>query len=418
MSVAICFEHVSKRYRIGAGRKNLRETISAFPGRLLGRDNRAAEIENYIWAVKDVSIKAEQGKVLGIIGPNGAGKTTMLKLISKVTKPTSGQIQSTGRVSALIELGAGFHPDLTGRENVYLNGVILGLSKRQIDERFDSIMQFAELERFIDTPVKRYSSGMYARLGFAVAAHVDPDILLVDEVLAVGDEAFQLKCHEFIHSLVRSGRTSIFVSHNLYAIEQLCDRVVWLDHGKIIQDGAPSYVLKAYMDETDRRLSRLKQDTTSFKDNKLHIRQLRVTDVNGIQKEAFSAGEDLLVSLDFESNSHMERPFFCIWISDAQSHQPLIAANMLLDNFIAPAIDGRGTLICHFKEVPLMPRAYNVWVEVYGKDRAQILYKWRILGGFRILDQNVLSNELVETRGQVRFTRAHAPVKVFYEWRF
>jgi len=413
---AIRFENVSKRYRIGAGRESLREAIYALPGRLIRRDGRGPNSGQSIWAMNDVSLEIERGTAFGVVGHNGAGKTTLLKLISKVARPTSGQIESNGRISALIELGAGFHPDLTGRENIFLNGVILGLSRKEIRERFESIVQFAELEKYMDTPVKRYSSGMYARLGFAVAAHVDPDILLVDEVLSVGDEAFQLKCYDYIQGLVGDGRTSIFVSHNLKAIEQLCDRVIWVDQGKIIQDGTPNRVLRAYMDDTDRRRTVSAQANATPNGGALRIRELRVLDANGVEKDAFATGEDIIVSLDFEAERRLERPHFCIWISDAHSHLPLISANMLVDDFIVPAIDGSGSLTCRFKQVPLRARAYSVWVEVYGKDRVRILYMWRVLGGFRILSNSDGTNDSEESRGRIFFERAHAPVEVQYEW--
>ena len=355
-------------------------------------------------------------KLWELIGSNGAGKTTILKILSKIIQPTSGTFKINGRVSALIELGAGFHPDLTGRENIYLNGTILGLNRKEIERQYDSIVAFAELEEFINTPVKRYSSGMYARLGFAIAAHVDPEVLLVDEVLAVGDEAFQLKCRNLIRSFVKSGRTTIFVSHNLYTIEQLCDRVIWLDHGQIIQNGDPSKVLQAYMDEIDRRLSLTSQNNRNITGDELIIHDLRIMNVNGNDKDSFVTGEDILISIDCETKDKIERPYFCIWISEAHSRTPIFAANMILDDFRVPEINGIFKISCCFKTIPLMPRAYNVWLEVYGKDRSQLLYKWRVLGGFKILDNVDESMDSGEMRGRVRFSREHAFVKVPYEW--
>ena len=204
--------------------------------------------DSEIWALKDVSFEVEEGEALGIIGPNGAGKSTILKLLAEITEPTCGQVETSGRVSALIEVGAGFHPDLTGRENVYLNGSILGLSKREIDAKFDSIVGFAELDRFIDTPVKRYSSGMYMRLGFAVAAHLDPRVLLVDEVLAVGDSAFQRKCLDHMRSLVSSSRTVLLVSHNLALVSDLCPRAVVMSQGEVRFDGDTKSAVQLYFE--------------------------------------------------------------------------------------------------------------------------------------------------------------------------
>ncbi len=210
------------------------------------RGNR--DPSQYHWAVKDVSFSLEPGEALGIIGPNGAGKTTILKLLSRVTYPTQGEIKIHGRLSALIELGAGFHPDLTGRENIYLNGTILGMKRAEIRRRFDQIVEFAGIGHYLDTPVKRYSSGMYARLGFAIAAHMDPDVLLVDEVLAVGDYAFQQKCHAHMDRLRSQGTTLIFVSHNMEAVRRVCDKVLVMYRGEKIFEGSAAEGIIAYSD--------------------------------------------------------------------------------------------------------------------------------------------------------------------------
>ncbi len=235
MQPSIKLENVSKKYRIGKAPLNIRSLISF-----------RKTIANYHWAVKDINFSLNPGESLGIIGPNGAGKTTILKLLSKVTFPSSGSIQMKGRFSALIELGAGFHPDLTGRENVFLNGTILGMRKSDIEKRFDQIVDFAGIEKFIDTPVKRYSSGMYARLGFSVAAHVDPEILLVDEVLAVGDMAFQKKCYDRMVDLIKNGTTLIFVSHNMRAIQKVCNRSMVLYRGQTAYEGPASDATAEY----------------------------------------------------------------------------------------------------------------------------------------------------------------------------
>jgi lipopolysaccharide transport system ATP-binding protein len=240
MTVAIKLEDVSKRYRIGRWLPTLRGTIGKLWGTLAN--------EEYHWAVKGVNFELQPGESLGIIGPNGAGKTTILKLLSRVTQPTSGTIQVNGRFSALIELGAGFHPDLTGRENVFLNGTILGMRNAEIKERFDQIVEFAGIGHYLDTPVKRYSSGMYARLGFAIAAHVDPEVLLVDEVLAVGDYAFQQKCYARMDELRMKGTSLIFVSHNLEAVRQVCERGLVMYQGKPIFEGTSAEAIVAYSD--------------------------------------------------------------------------------------------------------------------------------------------------------------------------
>ena len=238
---------VSKKFRKGEIHDSLRDLIPAMFGRFLKGKGINSLDANEFWALKDISFQVNKGEALGIIGSNGAGKSTMLKLISRIMKPTTGEIKVNGTLSALIEVGAGFHGDLTGRENIFLNGTILGMKKENIMRKFDEIVEFSGLADFIDTPVKRYSSGMYARLGFSVAAHVDPEILIVDEVLSVGDYTFQNKCIEKMRSVFNSGATLLFVSHNLKAVANLCHRCILLDHGRIIKDGPSADVVRYYM---------------------------------------------------------------------------------------------------------------------------------------------------------------------------
>ncbi len=245
--VALEMDHVSKKFRKGEIHDSLRDLIPAFSRKVLKGFARDALKKNEFWALKDISFQVAKGKALGIIGVNGAGKSTILKVLSRVMNPTEGRIVSHGVVSALIEVGAGFHSDLTGRENIFLNGTILGMKKDQIRKKFDEIVEFSGLGDFIDTPVKRYSSGMYARLGFSVAVHVDPDILIVDEVLSVGDHVFQKKCAEKMKSVVKDGVTIVFVSHNLRAIVEMCDQCILLDHGSIAAHGPAPEVVNAHL---------------------------------------------------------------------------------------------------------------------------------------------------------------------------
>lgn len=258
-NTAIQAEGLGKRYRIGQlqSYKTLRDTLTdavAAPFRAArsiagGRGLRRSgqEPSNSIWAVKDVSFEINHGEVVGIIGRNGAGKSTLLKLLSRITEPTTGSATIHGRVGCLLEVGTGFHPELTGRENTYLNGAILGMKKAEIDRNFDEIVAFAEVEKFIDTPVKHYSSGMYLRLAFAVAAHLEPEILIVDEVLAVGDARFQKKCLNKMQDVGKQGRTVLFVSHNMPAITRLCQRTILLDEGTVLKDGPSAQVVSAYL---------------------------------------------------------------------------------------------------------------------------------------------------------------------------
>jgi len=270
----IKIQNLSKRYRIGErqGYKTLREAITnvtkvpflhirkamgKVPGvKRSGTDfmpsdpsSRLSSQAEYIWALKDVSFEVKRGEVIGIIGRNGAGKTTLLKILSKITEPTEGRVELRGRVGSLLEVGTGFHPELTGHENIYLYGAILGMDRYEVTRKFDKIVAFAELEKFINTPVKRYSSGMYMRLAFAVAAHLEPEILLVDEVLAVGDAAFQKKCLGKMGDVSKEGRTVLFVSHNMSAVESLCEQAIWLDNGQIVVAGSVMRTISSYLRE-------------------------------------------------------------------------------------------------------------------------------------------------------------------------
>ena len=244
---AIRFEHVSKRFALGERFDSLRDLLPALARRALGRPRAKAAASRDFWALKDVSLQVRKGEALGIVGHNGAGKSTMLKHLAGIMVPTTGRIDVDGRLSALIEVGAGFHQDLTGRENVFLNGVILGMTRAEVARKFDEIVDFSGLEAFIDTPVKRYSSGMYARLGFSVAAHLDPDILVIDEVLSVGDFLFQRKSLEKMRSIATGGATVLFVSHNLKAVSDLCPRTVLMEAGAIVADGSTSEVIQTYL---------------------------------------------------------------------------------------------------------------------------------------------------------------------------
>jgi len=248
MPLAIEVQDLSKRYRIGelrAAYGTLRESLNRGARRLVGGDLHRHHEE--IWALRDVSFDVAEGEVLGMIGRNGAGKSTLLKVLTRITTPTTGRAEIRGRVGSLLEVGTGFHPELTGRENIYLNGSILGMKRREIQSKLGDIIEFSGVEKFIDTPVKRYSSGMYVRLAFSVAAHLEPEIMLVDEVLAVGDAEFQRRCLGRMEDMSRAGRTVLFVSHNMQAVSQLCDRAIWLESGRTMRDGPSSEVVARYL---------------------------------------------------------------------------------------------------------------------------------------------------------------------------
>jgi lipopolysaccharide transport system ATP-binding protein len=308
-------EHLRKRYRIGqvepyrALRDVLTDVFTA-PLRLVKGRGRKGVRREYTWALDDISFELRRGEVLGLIGANGAGKSTLLKLLSRITEPTGGRILIQGRVGSLLEVGTGFHPELTGRENIYLNGTILGMRKAEIDRRFDEIIEFSGVSKFLDTPVKRYSSGMQVRLAFAVAAHLDPEILLVDEVLAVGDVEFQQKCLGKMRDVTREGRTVVFVSHNLAAVRSLCTRVLVLDQGRLVFDGDPDAAIERYVgasreaaaavvegEELALRLaeSRLYGDEPYFR-----CRRISVLDEQGVPARSFRSDEEITVAVDYE----------------------------------------------------------------------------------------------------------------------
>ena len=255
MPAIISVEKISKLYQIGAVQTqggSLRESLAdLMRGRtkIFGRNGHLRRED--LWALRDVSFTIEQGEIVGVLGSNGAGKSTLLKILSRITAPTSGRIELYGRVGSLLEVGTGFHPELTGRENIYLNGAILGMKQEEINRKLDEIIAFSEIERFIDTPVKYYSTGMYMRLAFAIAAHLEPEILIVDEVLAVGDAAFQKKCLGKMDEVTKEGRTIIFVSHNMIAVQSLCKRALWLRQGQLIADGAAKDVIAKYLVSQD-----------------------------------------------------------------------------------------------------------------------------------------------------------------------
>jgi lipopolysaccharide transport system ATP-binding protein len=299
---AVVFEGVSKRYRLGVS-GTLRDAMSGLLGRNDGDDRRV------LWALQGVSFRVDPGQALALIGPNGAGKTTTLKLLSNITRPTSGRITVEGRLSSLIELGAGFHPELTGRENIFLNGAILGLKHNEVKRKFDEIVAFSELERFIDTPVKRYSSGMYVRLGFAVAAYIEPDVLVVDEVLAVGDSAFRQKCMARMETLRQNGTTLIFVSHNMYQVRRLCDQALLLIHGTPIFLGDTHGAISVYEESIQ---SNQKQQPREFPtedtQSDLIITEISLSDVDGKPLEKLHHNQSLRVQAKYRAREPVVEP--------------------------------------------------------------------------------------------------------------
>ena len=307
---AISIENLSKRYTIGHQRANgdgMRHAIESAMRAPLAwlRSSRQKKLRQVdFWALKDVSFQIKQGEVVGIIGRNGAGKSTLLKILSRITVPTEGRIRIDGRIASLLEVGTGFHQELTGRENIFLNGAILGMTRAEIIRKFDEIVEFSGIEEFLDTPVKRYSSGMYVRLAFAVAAHLEPEILIVDEVLAVGDAAFQKKCLGKMASFAQSGRTVLFVSHNMEAIRTLCQRGIWLKDGRLHKDGKADEIVEDYFNSIANEIS----FSCANPDYGLIIQKVALKNDRGEESGQFRPGEDLIVEISYDAQKRIERP--------------------------------------------------------------------------------------------------------------
>lgn len=319
-NIVIKVENISKCYRIGLKEnmhdsfaksifsfiksplENYRKYRSLYRFNDLNRENDSSDI---IWAVKNVSFEVRQGEIVGIIGLNGAGKSTLLKILSKITEPTGGRAEIQGRISSLLEVGTGFHPELTGRENVYLNGTILGMRKKELDRKFDEIVDFSGVEKFIDTPIKRYSSGMKVRLAFAVAAHIEPEVLLIDEVLAVGDIQFQKKCLNKMEEIGKHGRTILFVSHNMAAVTRICPRTILINKGGILHDGPSHEVISHYMgSEKGTRAERTWQPEEAPGDEVVRLYSVRVLSESGCVSEAIDIGQPVTIEMVYEVFRH------------------------------------------------------------------------------------------------------------------
>ena len=342
---------------------------------LFHRKNQGKEA---FWVLKDVSFAVEPGEVVGIIGPNGAGKSTILKLISRIIEPTSGQVSVEGRVGALLELGAGFHPDLTGRENIYLNGSLLGLSRGEISRKIDAIIDFAELETFIDVPVKHYSSGMYVRLGFSVAVHTEPEILLVDEVLAVGDAAFQRKCLERIEQLEKAGCTIVFVSHDLNMMQRLCSRIIWLDEGRVIDGGNPESIVQQYIMWSMER-ENAKQRLRSAVDHRwgggdVEIIKVRLLNEQNEEKDVFQSGETLVIEIRYRAARAVSYPVFGLAIHTGDGVY-VTGPNTLVDGHHIPEVAGEGRVSYRIDALPLLEGQYFISASAHNEQET-VMYSY------------------------------------------
>jgi ABC-type polysaccharide/polyol phosphate transport system ATPase subunit len=376
MSTVIQLENVTKRYRAGRSR-TIVDLVASQIDRARGRTTEIhsaarGRVDATIHALHDVSLEVPRGAGLGIIGRNGAGKTTLLKLISRVTWPTSGTVRVGGHVVSLIELGAGFHPELTGRENVYLGAGLFGLTRREIDRLFDDIVRFADVERLIDTPMKRYSSGLYARLGFAVAIYSRPDIVLVDEVLSVGDAAFRRRALDALKRLIAEGKTVLFISHDIWNVRRLCSEILWMDEGRVRAYGAAPEIAERYMNEVN--LEALANQATPLQSHRggsgeVRYASIDLVDAAGHPQSMLAPGGTLIVRASYRADRAVEQPVFQLAIIDVDTGLIVTTATSSFDD--APdVVIGDGVVEWRFDQLPLRPRHYVVRLSI--SDRHQL----------------------------------------------
>jgi lipopolysaccharide transport system ATP-binding protein len=413
---AIEVENLSKVYRIGhrAERRNGRRLQPGdllAPFRYLTSTLRPPDESETLWALKDVSFEVEHGEAIGVIGRNGAGKSTLLKLLSRITEPTYGRARIHGRVGSLLEVGTGFHPELTGRENIYLSGAILGMRRAEVDRKFDEIVAFAEVERFLDTPVKRYSSGMYVRLAFAVAAHLEPEILLIDEVLAVGDAAFQRKCLGKMGDVATEGRTVLFVSHNLVAVQSLCRRAVWLDDGLLRESGESGQVVASYLSKTQRTVTAQEWDDPQAApgNDKIRIRRVTARPEGGRPEDPITMETPLVVEVDYWSAAD-DAALDVGWRFTTEQQvvafttTSLEAANALEVKALRPGLYRSS---CHLPPDLLNEGGYRLTLLVY-RNRGKIIFRLEDALEFDVLN--------LGKRPGYRYSREPGAVRPLLRW--
>lgn len=371
---AISIRDVSKSFRIYHDRnQSLKAAIMR---------RKRATFEEF-WAVKDVSLEIPTGSTFGLMGHNGSGKSTLLKCIAKILKPNAGTIVSNGRLAAMLEVGSGFHPELSGRENVYLNGSILGMSQHEIDSKFDTIVEFAGVGEFIDQPVKNYSSGMYVRLGFSVAIHVDPEILLVDEILAVGDMQFQEKCREKFAEFKESGRTVVVVSHGASEMRNFCDSIAWLDHGKLVDTGPAAEIVDKYSDAShDAR--EVETGGTRHGTGAAELSRVELLDSAGRDQRRFYTGDQVTLRLHFRTKEPIKRPVFGVSIS-ALDGAYLWAHHSLDGDYVPDMIDGAGSVDVVIPKLPLQPGIFDLSASIVDHTTTVVYDFWRNSVRFDVL---------------------------------
>ena len=410
MSWAVRFEAVSKRYARGDGgygslRSELKGAVRRTGQRLTGK---RPEPRGKL-ALRDVTFDVPEGGSYAILGPNGAGKSTALKLVARISYPTAGTIRIRGRVGALIEVGSGIHPELTGRENIWLYGRILGMSRSDIRRRFEQIVDFSELARALDTPVKMYSSGMQLRLGFAVASHLEPDVLVVDEALAVGDASFQAKCVDRMKQLVGEGRTLVLVSHDLHAVESVCERGLFLLDGRVATEGPTREVLGNYLRWVeDRGIAAARPGRAAGM-----VRVVSVTchGMDGRERRQIEPGEGLEIRLRFESETPLRRPHVNLGVTDGRPGL-LVQVSMLNDGQAPESVGTEWECRCRIETLPLLPRLYHVYGDVFSEHGYGVLMDWTHLTTFRVVGEHGPGPQAVHNAGST----TSGAVAVPYSW--
>lgn len=395
MTISVKVENVSKQYRLGkVGTGSLANDLNRWwhlmrgkedPYLKIGDENERTTLGNsdYIWALRNINFEVEKGDAVGIIGRNGAGKSTLLKILSRTTAPTTGDIKLRGRIASLLEVGTGFHPELSGRENIFLNGAILGMTKKEIIRKFDEIVDFAGVARYIDTPVKRYSSGMYVRLAFAVAAHLESEILIVDEVLAVGDMEFQRKCLGKMNDMSKGeGRTVLFVSHNMGAVKALCKKGIYMENGNIKEYADVDNVIKSYF-KKDYETSGTFTSEKLKKDEIVYVKEVTLRNQHGEITDSFKTGDKLRIDLVLNSDEHIEKPNIAVGIKSAGGFVTI--ANTMWDSCQMEKLRiGENHVSIQFPELPLLPNEYYIIIGMRSYDGKKFLMVTKELGYFAV----------------------------------
>jgi ABC-type polysaccharide/polyol phosphate transport system ATPase subunit len=370
-----------------------RERIGTFKEYAIRTLQRRVFHEEF-WALRDVSLELRRGEVLGIVGRNGAGKSTLLKVIARVLRPTEGHIWVNGRVAPLLEFGAGFHPELTGRENIFLNGALLGFSQAEMQSKFQGIVDFAELPDFIDAPIRTYSSGMVARLGFAIATDVEPDILIIDELLSVGDAAFQQKSAERIQGFRAKGASILLVSHGLASVQSMCDRVIWLEHGHVMAEGSPDAVLSKYRGDAkeveSKRLTRISEEpksTNRWGTRKMEIARVRVINSKGMEQSIFGTGDSLVLQMDYVAQEPIHSPIFGMAIH-RQDGIHVTGPNTSFFGLVLETIEGSGTVEYTIPYLPILEGLYFITVAVVNADDTEVFDYHDRAYPFRVENEN------------------------------